>query len=383
MWLRCAMIISTLLVCFMWLRCAAIVNSTHFGKGLWLQCAVIVSTDVFYRRFYMWLGCAMTFFSFSFLTHAVTCDCDVLSLLWYTLLPVTAVCCDCNCTRCYLWALCAAIIFTHIVNLWLTVLCCVSIHIVIHDVSVPGLHLHTLLPVSTMCCDCCCCCFLHTLLPMTVWVRCAAIVLHTLLSVSVMCSDFLRNCLPVTHTKRALLPVTVWVRCAAIVLTQVVACKGNRLCSVLLTLLPVTMCRVAMYCDCFSTRCYLWAPCAVFQMEGIIERMQDECTGVPVRTVKSFMSKVPSVFTGQSPTVISSVFISLALSIPLLPLFLLPLFFSPRILPYLLSFFFFFRRKRITCIKLFCMSRNSVFHLFSVSFSLVSRLRRHLSLFKH
>ena len=36
----------------------------------------------------------------------------------------------------------------------------------------------------------------------------------------------------------------------------------------------------------------------VFQMEGIIERMQDECTGVPVRTVKSFMSKVPSVFTG-------------------------------------------------------------------------------------
>nr|KAG5695941.1 hypothetical protein BaRGS_017522 [Batillaria attramentaria] len=33
-------------------------------------------------------------------------------------------------------------------------------------------------------------------------------------------------------------------------------------------------------------------------MEGIIDRMQDECTGVPVRTVKSFMSKVPSVFTG-------------------------------------------------------------------------------------
>ncbi|GFO16928.1 regulator of G-protein signaling 7-like protein [Plakobranchus ocellatus] len=27
--------------------------------------------------------------------------------------------------------------------------------------------------------------------------------------------------------------------------------------------------------------------------------MQDEATGVPVRTVKSFMSKVPSVFTGQ------------------------------------------------------------------------------------
>ncbi|CAG5115242.1 unnamed protein product, partial [Candidula unifasciata] len=35
------------------------------------------------------------------------------------------------------------------------------------------------------------------------------------------------------------------------------------------------------------------------KMETIIERMQDESTGVPVRTVKSFMSKVPSVFTGQ------------------------------------------------------------------------------------
>lgn len=34
-------------------------------------------------------------------------------------------------------------------------------------------------------------------------------------------------------------------------------------------------------------------------MEQIIERMQDEQTGVPVRTVKSFMSKIPSVFTGS------------------------------------------------------------------------------------
>lgn len=33
-------------------------------------------------------------------------------------------------------------------------------------------------------------------------------------------------------------------------------------------------------------------------MEAIIEKMQDENTGVPVRTVKSFMSKIPSVFTG-------------------------------------------------------------------------------------
>lgn len=34
------------------------------------------------------------------------------------------------------------------------------------------------------------------------------------------------------------------------------------------------------------------------QMEQIIEKMQDEQAGVPVRTVKSFMSKIPSVFTG-------------------------------------------------------------------------------------
>ncbi|XP_068627259.1 regulator of G-protein signaling 7 [Battus philenor] len=34
------------------------------------------------------------------------------------------------------------------------------------------------------------------------------------------------------------------------------------------------------------------------KMEAIIEKMQDENTGVPVRTVKSFMSKIPSVFTG-------------------------------------------------------------------------------------
>ncbi|CAG9759989.1 unnamed protein product [Ceutorhynchus assimilis] len=35
------------------------------------------------------------------------------------------------------------------------------------------------------------------------------------------------------------------------------------------------------------------------KMEKIIEKMQDEATGVPVRTVKSFMSKIPSVFTGS------------------------------------------------------------------------------------
>lgn len=34
------------------------------------------------------------------------------------------------------------------------------------------------------------------------------------------------------------------------------------------------------------------------QMESIVERMQGENGGVAVRTVKAFMSKVPSVFTG-------------------------------------------------------------------------------------
>ncbi|XP_023239166.1 regulator of G-protein signaling 7-like [Centruroides vittatus] len=35
------------------------------------------------------------------------------------------------------------------------------------------------------------------------------------------------------------------------------------------------------------------------KMEKIIEKMQEEQAGVPVRTVKSFMSKIPSVFTGS------------------------------------------------------------------------------------
>ncbi|XP_041983835.1 regulator of G-protein signaling 7 [Aricia agestis] len=35
------------------------------------------------------------------------------------------------------------------------------------------------------------------------------------------------------------------------------------------------------------------------KMEAIIEKMQDETTGVPVKTVKSFMTKIPSVFTGS------------------------------------------------------------------------------------
>jgi regulator of G-protein signaling len=34
-------------------------------------------------------------------------------------------------------------------------------------------------------------------------------------------------------------------------------------------------------------------------MEAIVDRMQAENGGVPVRTVKAFMSKIPSVFSGQ------------------------------------------------------------------------------------
>lgn len=35
-------------------------------------------------------------------------------------------------------------------------------------------------------------------------------------------------------------------------------------------------------------------------MESIVEKMLDEFTGVPVKTVKTFMTKTPSVFTGKS-----------------------------------------------------------------------------------
>ncbi|CAG2164641.1 unnamed protein product [Oppiella nova] len=49
-----------------------------------------------------------------------------------------------------------------------------------------------------------------------------------------------------------------------------------------------------------SNHCEEWNPNQIVynKMEQIIERMQDEQLGVPVRTVKSFMSKIPSVFTG-------------------------------------------------------------------------------------
>uniref|UniRef100_A0A672R1S1 Regulator of G-protein signaling 7 n=1 Tax=Sinocyclocheilus grahami TaxID=75366 RepID=A0A672R1S1_SINGR len=41
---------------------------------------------------------------------------------------------------------------------------------------------------------------------------------------------------------------------------------------------------------------------SIVQMEDVIARMQDEKNGIPIRTVKSFLSKIPSVFSGNSPT---------------------------------------------------------------------------------
>lgn len=36
----------------------------------------------------------------------------------------------------------------------------------------------------------------------------------------------------------------------------------------------------------------------IAQMESIIEKMLNEESGVPVKTVKTFMTKIPSIFTG-------------------------------------------------------------------------------------
>ncbi|KAK3537332.1 hypothetical protein QTP70_008223 [Hemibagrus guttatus] len=36
------------------------------------------------------------------------------------------------------------------------------------------------------------------------------------------------------------------------------------------------------------------------KMEDLIARMQDEKNGIPIRTVKSFLSKIPSVFSERT-----------------------------------------------------------------------------------
>uniref|UniRef100_A0A671LS84 Regulator of G-protein signaling 7-like n=1 Tax=Sinocyclocheilus anshuiensis TaxID=1608454 RepID=A0A671LS84_9TELE len=49
------------------------------------------------------------------------------------------------------------------------------------------------------------------------------------------------------------------------------------------------------YCDCSRHQ----AVTLSLQMEDTIARMQDEKSGIPIRTVKSFLSKIPSVFSGS------------------------------------------------------------------------------------
>lgn len=44
-------------------------------------------------------------------------------------------------------------------------------------------------------------------------------------------------------------------------------------------------------------------------MEEVIARMQDEKNGIPIRTVKSFLTKIPSVFSGK--LLLSEVFFAL------------------------------------------------------------------------
>lgn len=63
----------------------------------------------------------------------------------------------------------------------------------------------------------------------------------------------------------------------------------------------------------------LLSPTIPVQMEEVIARMQDEKNGIPIRTVKSFLTKIPSVFSGK-------VLITLLCSVVLFSFFLfLPL----------------------------------------------------------
>lgn len=48
-------------------------------------------------------------------------------------------------------------------------------------------------------------------------------------------------------------------------------------------------------------------------MEDVIARMQDEKNGIPIRTVKSFLSKIPSVFSGKSQSEFDIIWSSLQL----------------------------------------------------------------------
>lgn len=48
-----------------------------------------------------------------------------------------------------------------------------------------------------------------------------------------------------------------------------------------------------------SSSSLLLSPSAPAQMEEVIARMQHEQNGIPIRTVKSFLTKIPSVFSGK------------------------------------------------------------------------------------
>lgn len=54
--------------------------------------------------------------------------------------------------------------------------------------------------------------------------------------------------------------------------------------------------------SCLRLPC-LFEPCVLcdfLQIEDIVTLIQDETEGVPIRTVKSFMTKIPSVVTGKT-----------------------------------------------------------------------------------
>ena len=61
--------------------------------------------------------------------------------------------------------------------------------------------------------------------------------------------------------------------------------------------MPLNGCVCVCVCVCV---CCLLTNGVMLQMENLIARMQAEHTGVQVRTVKSFISKIPSVFTGMT-----------------------------------------------------------------------------------
>lgn len=50
---------------------------------------------------------------------------------------------------------------------------------------------------------------------------------------------------------------------------------------------------------CFSLSVFVLLACRPLQIEDVVTLIQDETEGVAIRTVKSFMTKIPSVVTGK------------------------------------------------------------------------------------